>query len=214
MTDGYLCTESRFLDDVKNHGMSVVVDNGFNRHLIFSRNGSMIYRFELITWAGKLCITGDCGTYVFSRLPDMFEFFRMDNYDFNKRPDPHLSINPGYWGEKLLSVGTNAGYTEFDKTEYVERVAEHFNDYFLDRSEDERKACWREVSEEVIAAADDGEHEAYSAVQNFEYGGFSFQDFFDSGGTEQYTFHYIWCLYAIAHGIRVYDAAKSSEAAA
>ena len=59
--------------------------------------------------------------------------------------------------------------------------------------------------EEDIISCIEGEHRAYESVYDFSHGKFHFQDFFDGGGTEQYTFHYIWCLYAIAYGIREYD---------
>lgn len=34
----------------------------------------------------------------------------------------------------------------------------------------------------------------------------------DDGGTEIYTFHYIWCLFAIVWGISQYDLAKREVA--
>jgi hypothetical protein len=42
-------------------------------------------------------------------------------------------------------------------------------------------------------------------TNEFQYDGFVFEDFFDGGGTERYTFHYLWCLYAINWGISQYD---------
>jgi hypothetical protein len=109
------CTEQQFLSNVKNHTMKIIKDDDLHRHISFSNNGSNIYRFDLITWPGSLCIDGDCGTYVFRRITDMFEFFRVDDHDFNKNRDGGLSINTGYWGEKLTAIGTNAGYKEFDE---------------------------------------------------------------------------------------------------
>lgn len=38
---------------------------------------------------------------------------------------------------------------------------------------------------------------------------FEFIDFFDYGSAERFTWHYIWCLYAIVWGIMKYDEAKN-----
>ena len=74
------CTEQSFLKDVAEHQMTVLRDDGVNRHVQFRRPGTICMGFELITWPGYLCYTGDMGTYVFRRLEDMFEFFRTDRY--------------------------------------------------------------------------------------------------------------------------------------
>src|SRR5690348_13144744 len=95
--------EQWFLKDVSTHEMIVIRDDGANRHIRFKRPGTSCMYFDLITWPGYLCYTGDMGTYVFSRLEDMFEFFRTDR-DYNKRKGRELSINPKYWGEKLQAV--------------------------------------------------------------------------------------------------------------
>lgn len=213
------CTEERLLNDVKNHSMEILRDDGdAARHISFTNNGSSIYRFDLITWPGHLCIAGDCGTYVFSRIRDMFEFFRMDDNDFNKRPDRRLNINPGYWGEKLQSIGTNAGYKEFDGDAFRDRVTYMFNTFWEDTENEEAKAeCWEAIQDEVLSQVDNGEHFSYSAAHDFFYktpdgiSDFYFQDFFDGGGTECYSFQYIWCLYAIVYGISEYDKHKEAQ---
>ncbi len=71
------CDEARFLKDVANHEMQIIRDDGVQRHLRFKKPGTMCYHFDLITWGGHLCYTGDMGTYVFTRVHDMFDFFRM-----------------------------------------------------------------------------------------------------------------------------------------
>jgi hypothetical protein len=189
------CTEERFLSDTENHVMTVLRADGVDRHLRFRRPGTIAYGFDLLTWPGHLCITGDCGTYVFARTPDMFTFFRAEH------------INPGYWGEKLLSIGTNTGFREFDKEEFKERVREHFDTWWAERDDPKgRAACWEAVKDDVLNQIYDGEHNAYRAVQDFQHGKFYFQDFFDAGPTERYTFHFEWCLRAIVWGIQQHDA--------
>lgn len=69
-------TEETFLADVAAHQIHVLRDDGVHRHIRFKRPGTYCMQFDLITWPGYLCYTGDMGTYVFNRLEDMFEFFR------------------------------------------------------------------------------------------------------------------------------------------
>lgn len=208
----YACTEEIFLSDVKDHSIEIISDEGLYKHIKFSMNGSSVYRFDLITWPGKLCIDGDCGTYVFARVPDMFGFFRT-------RPDRSdnktgLFINPSYWGEKLNSIGTNAGYKEFSDELFEKAVRKYFDNYIVpsleEGDDDFAKEIWEKIEEEVLSSLDDGEHTAYDAIHSFNYEGIEFIDFYDyCGGCEVYTFHYIWCLYAIVWGIKKYDEAKA-----
>jgi hypothetical protein len=85
----------RFARDTKDHQMQVLRDDGLYRHLRFRRprTQTSAYWFDLITWPGRLTVDGDCGTFTFARLTDMFEFFRGGR------------INPGYWAEKIQSAG-------------------------------------------------------------------------------------------------------------
>jgi hypothetical protein len=192
---------ARFQADVRDHEMAVVKDDGVHRHLTFRRPTSSVFRFDLLTWPGHLCITGDYGTYVFSRIPDMFEFFRGHE------------INPRYWDEKLLSVSRHGGYREFDPETFKERVREHFVDHWEDTDDhDARDACWDEVVADVLSRVDDGEHVAYQAVNDFQHGRFCFQDFFDGGGTERFTDTYLWNLNAIVWGISHYDQMRADVA--
>lgn len=209
------CTEDRFLNDTKDHTMNIIMDNGLHRHISFTYEGSSVYRFDLITWPGHLCICGDCGTYVFSRIADMFAFFRMRYNDFNKNIDGSLSINPSYWGEKLESVAKNGGYKEFDPDKFKDRVKMFYAHHTEcdEQNIDESTELWSEIKDRVLSKADDGEHVAYQAAYDFEHDGFHFQDFFDGGGTEKFTFRYIWCLYAIAWGIWQYDKHKPNKGA-
>ena len=209
----YLCTEKQFLKDIKYHSIEIVKDNGVHRHISFTNGGSQVYRFDLITWPGHLCITGDMGTYVFRRLNDMFEFFRMGDGDFNKRSGKRLNINAGYWGEKLQSVSTQGGYREFNEDGFKERVISFYREHVESEepSEKEKNDLWQRIKCEVIETLECNEQAAYDAVHDFEYKGFRFQDFFDGGATDQHTFHYIWCLYAIVYGINEYDRIKEEK---
>jgi hypothetical protein len=49
----------------------------------------------------------------------------------------------------------------------------------------------------------------HETIRNFD--AFEFSDFWEHDLTE-YTYHYIWCCYAIAWGIAEYDKAKARQA--
>ena len=200
----YQCTEESFLKDVKNHHMTVIRDDGVCRHVQFKQPGTNCYRFDFITWPGYLCYTGDMGTYVFSRLEDMFEFFRTDR----KQPKEGqtLFINLGYWAEKLQAIDRD-GVKEYSPDKFREAINRYMED-------DERVTpeIRQAVEDEVLAFSDEGEHEASRAVYEFEHDGYCFVDFFEATLTE-YTYRFIWCCYAIAWGINKYDQQKEREAA-
>jgi len=201
------CTEERFLDDIKNHQLTVIRNDQTNRHLKFKKPGTICYGFDIITWPGHLCITGDMGTYVFQRVHDMFEFFRTDKPYADAHPEKSLFINAGYWGEKLLSIDKHGGYREFDEEDFAERVTQHFNEWKESASPttEQTKELWQEITDEVLSAIDRSGEAACLSVDNFYHEEFSFTDFFDGGRPECHTFHYLWCLYAIAWAIIQYD---------
>ena len=219
-------TEARFLNDVANHAMTVIRDDGVYRHIQFRRPGTVNYRFDLLTWPGHLAITGDMGTYVFSRLQDMFEFFRTDRIH-GRNDGRTLFVNPGYWGEKLVSVCPCGGYRRYDADVFRQRVQAHFDSWVerralpdamasepeIENFEQGKNDLWDAIESDVLSFADYGEIDAYSVVRDFFYNGFEFVDFFDAGGTESYTFSYLWCIYAIAWGVARYDEAANSSAA-
>lgn len=224
--------KEQFERDTKNHSMEVLMDNGLYRHLKFTNNGSSVYRFDIITWPGYLTVAGDMGEWVFSRIPDMFEFFIMDERDFNKKN----IINPGYWGEKLqaadknsLSHNTTNGYTEFNDEMFESAIKEEYDQFLeefeIDSSSDYATELWGALESEVIGACSDGPHAGYEAAMSFEFKAndwrikekiegipdFKMHDFWEHDCTD-YIFHYIWVLYAIVWGITKYNEAKEQAA--
>ena len=100
-------TLEQFLEDVKNHELTIVKNDGVFRHLKFSNPNDCNQYFNITTSPNYLVITGDMGSLVFSRLYDMFDFFRSDD----------LKINPDYWAEKIQSTSHEAqiaSYSKFD----------------------------------------------------------------------------------------------------
>lgn len=224
----YACPKDQFLRDVGEHCMTVLRDDGIERHLRFRKPGTGCYGFDLLTFPGHLLITGDCGSYLFRRLEDMFEFFRTD-----RKPADELHINPQYWSEKLLATdcsGSRGGAAkEFSKEKFEASIKRWFDEHFEEEIREDvnpdeetsshnsasialRKArrdeTWSEIVSSVLRCSDN-EHEALGAAMDFEHLGFRFQDFYEVDNRD-YTFHFIWCAYAIAWGIKRYDEAKAT----
>lgn len=190
------CDEAEFLRTIGDHRMVVLFDNGLMRHLRFF-GGSYNRWFEIITWAGKLAISGDMGTFVFSRVEDMFTFFRGEQ-------EGPLKINPGYWAEKCIAQDRH-GLRTFNPDYFKARIHEWLQD------SDISTGCWEEIQAEVLSQADEGEWFAMqSAIEFRSEDGFVFQDFWEAD-CKVYTYHYLWCLYAIVWGIRQYDAMKEAR---
>lgn len=222
-------TEEVFLKDVSKHAMEVLKDDGIYRHLRFAQKGehSCSQYFNIVTWPGYLAYSGDMGCFVFSRLRDMFEFFRTDRRDNLGS----LRINLNYWAEKLEAVDCHGGSSigaakEYSETIFKDRVNEHVNEWIeefqgeYDSGEEEfakqKNAFAAElrfaVKNEVLRYADDGENMARDVLRDFscEIGGkkFKFVDTWE-WDLREYTLRFVWCCYAIAWALKQYDEAKA-----
>lgn len=219
----YACTEEMFFRDAAQHTMTVLRDDGVHRHIRFRQPDGSAYWFDLITWPGSLCIDGDMGTHVFRRLDDMFEFFRTDR-DW-MRDGATLAINPSYWGEKLQATSNFGKFKEFSEERFRERVKDRFDNWCESEAPEDgvaepdeiaeftalKNALWEEIEDEVLCNASDGEIRAIDGALAFdsEHADFNFEDAWE-WGCKEYTFHFIWCCYAIAWGVKTYDEAKAA----
>ncbi len=184
-----------FLADVANHKLTVGLDNGLYRHLIFKQPvNSWNLWFGIVTWPGYLTICGDMGTWTFRRVEDMFTFFR----------DDKLRVNKSYWAEKLEN-GTHSGRDgarDFSEDLFKERLLEQLTEYYC--LEGERlKEVTEALQEEVLTQ--DGKYDLLIAARDFTHKGFHF-DTCELPDGKEYTYHFVWCLYAIVWAIQQYDA--------
>lgn len=212
-------TEARFLKDVAQHAMAIIRDDGVHRHLRFARPGTGCMHFDIVTYPNYLVYSGDMGCYVFSRLHDMFEFFRVRPR--NDEPG-RLHINLGYWAEKLEATDRPDGHKEYSADQFrkyvayrLEGIKEEFaEDYEADQEDTSKFDALKEaVDEDVLAYADDGDFQAHQVLDQFEHDGRRwFPDSWEAR-FDQYTFRFVWCCYALAWSIQQYDAAKAKAAA-
>lgn len=211
---------AKFAKDTADHQLTILHDDGFYRHLRVSTPGTNCYAYSIATWPGHLAITGDMGAAVFSRLPDMFEFFRDSAHNGNP--------NVGYWTEKMVATENPA--KQYCRESAMASIAQFVDDFIAGYADDDDvDPEWAQALRDVVKGArlasdEDGQRgmtETYDAVSGFEaskdlveaMGGikFEFTDVSEMAPAwEEYTFHHLWRLRAILHAVTLYDKAKSA----
>jgi hypothetical protein len=190
----------RFKRETANHVMEIKHDDGLYRHLRFMQPDSSLYWFELVTWPGKLAITGDLDGYMFSRTEDMFDFFRQSSWKGG--------INPTYWEEKV--VAGSDGLMTYDEDLLKQQVADDLKD-----AEEHYPGVTEAWSEKVTGFFAEyftsTEHDARNALNDFEYlpegetgEPFRFQDTWE-WQLKDYDWSFLWACHAIVWGISQYD---------
>jgi hypothetical protein len=200
-------TAETFLRDVAEHQMQVKLNNGIYRHIHFARtNNEWNMWFDLVTWPGFLTISGDMGTWTFARLEDMFTFFRSSK---------GLHVNPSYWAEKLQN-GNNNGRNNakvYEEEMFKSQLLAQIGGYYgLEGKELEEVT--QAVIEEVLVH--DCKYDLMIAARDFTHTlstGRKFQFSCEMPDGRDYSYHFIWCLYAIVWGIKQWDAENARRAA-
>lgn len=187
----------QFLKCVAKHKMKIVKDDGVFRHLVFSRPNDGAYCFHLTTFPEHLVITGDCGSYVFRRLYDMFEFFRTKE----------LKINEWYWSEKLEAVDRSAKVRMFSPETIKEKLTRDFESYIEDFDDEQKTEAWKDFKEKILNFCE-SEYDFKSLwtvildcgyeCEVWDYDPYVFGDGF------------LFSLYAIVWGIMQYDKTKTN----
>jgi len=200
-----MITLNEFLSDIENHTIKIIKNDGVYRHINCSNNGSSVHGFNIITWPNHLCIEGDMGCTVFSRINDMFNFFWMDRNDFNNKTGNELNINPCYWREKIVSA--KGDVFKFNKERFLNSCQEYLDEFIddCDWDEDTRDALINEWEYEIFQY--DSEDICKGQVNDFHFswGGNEFTfDLHELDTGNEYSIHYIWQLYAIVWTIKQY----------
>lgn len=222
------CTKERFLRDVRNHKLTILRDDGLYRHVRMKAPGTSCMHFDLITWPGYLCYTGDMGTYVFTRLADMFSFFRANERNWLRPLD---SIDHRYWAEKIEGADKCDGITEFDPDEFILEVKRRRFELLRERGreleKEQRRELWDDISIDVLdpVSIHSSEEMAYRLVNEFQfikpYTGYrpSPGDYFclnteDWPSCKSYALRFTWCCFALRWAIASYDIHKAFQKAA
>lgn len=188
-----------FLKDVAWHEMTILRDEGLYRHVRFSRPKSNVLQFDLITWPGHLAYCGDMGSFIFSRVEDMFRWFGRD----------WTKANFGYWGEKCLAVDKADGIRQWSKKIFNDSVRQQIEGYFSENSEKIR-LCLKKAREDRIFSCEN-ECEAHEAYSEFRFdGGNPLECMWESPCTES-TYRFAWCCVAIPWGLNLYWKSKETS---
>ncbi|MEV7013476.1 hypothetical protein [Streptosporangium sp. NPDC051022] len=145
----------RFRRETADHVMEIKHDDDLYRHLRFMEPKHSSYWFDLITVPGALIFRGDGESFVFSRLPDMFEFFR----------GPVGRINPHYWAEKLTSDRDSV--MKYNQGLFEQLVKEHVAEAIINRSAP--RGISRAIKELFETGDITWEGGARRALEEFEY---------------------------------------------
>ncbi|EOJ9897976.1 hypothetical protein ACJ5MI_004704 [Escherichia coli] len=210
--------DNRVLIDTAHHRLEILRDDGVYRHLRMQQPGTSFYYYDIITWPGYLTVTGDMGTWTFSRCLDMFDFF----------PAWTGEINTHYWMEKLeAGAGCNARELlakDYDHDAFCRSLKDSLSDYLeddLEADEDEEdwnddddtqdsdKAKVLEAYRELTRGEFSNDWEAYQAVYDADWPeDWSAWDICDGLTFKTYTTHGRWILYAITWAISKYYNSK------
>lgn len=186
-------TKERFESGTKDHQLDIRRDDGVYRHLSFGKPGTGMMRVDIVTWPGYLAYAGDMGAFVFSRVEDMFTFFR------------GCRVDPSYWAEKVKAADRDQ-VREWSRDKFISRAREDL-DLLIEEDDDGR---WVGVedkfNEDVLRGISEKSKEgAYGDIIMFEYKGrYPFQEFYEVN-TDIFTFRFLWCCHAIVRIIELYD---------
>ena len=200
-------TKKTFLEDIKNHQIEIIKDDGLYRHIKCNVPGTWTMGFHVITFPNGLLYTGDMGTYEFERIEDMFRFFRSG---INEETGD-INISSAYWAEKCYSESVYGnGIREFDPELFKEQIKDHFESYYEDSNTEEKEIVWEEIKSQILDYTEDSEWSLIAAFNDFSsMTDFEFSDFWDGFSCMSKTLHFIWCLYAIVWTVQKYDEAKA-----
>lgn len=163
----------RIANDLANHEITQLHGDGLYRHWRCKKPGTSSLYFDVITWPGFMCVTGDMGEYLFCRTRDMVEFMRSSCMSYGYAAEKCVAhrgeiyeFSPQLLKEWLGECEAEA--TEEGDEERLEKIAE----------------VRRSYGEYEI------EHDAFKAI--YETG---LDD--DPPRCRQFTYHFLWILHAI-----------------
>ena len=196
---------AEFTERIASHTVTVLRDDGLYRHLRCRAHG-YAYSFDIITWPGYLAYVGDMGSFVFSRLPDMFEFFR-------EKESP--LVDRQYFAEKAVAADKHDGIRKFSEERFKVVVKEDFATFTDGWTDEERAELWSEVEDRVLVFLDEGYSSVMRAALDLTatHEGRTlpvFPELWDTS-MEEYTPRFWWCCYAIPWAVARYDGLKDIE---
>ncbi|ROR75990.1 hypothetical protein SAMN06295974_3865 [Plantibacter flavus] len=117
---------AEFLEQTKDHVLTVTVDDGLNRQMHVGAPGTNIWSFGVVTWPNYLVTVGDIADgFVFSRINDMLDFFDCRGSE-GYYSDGASCIDAAYWAQKLVGSRDVRHYSE---AAFLASVKDHLRDH-------------------------------------------------------------------------------------
>lgn len=124
----YAKAYASFIEQTKDHKLVVLHDDGLYRHLRVQAPGTRMWSWDVTTWPGHLATSGDIADgHVFTREPDMLEFFAIAGRQERYYSDGSPSIDVRYWAEKLCG-GRSHEVKKYDSDTFLQLVREHLEE--------------------------------------------------------------------------------------
>lgn len=177
--------KERIGNDLAHHTVTLKHSDGMYRHWRCQKPGTWVLGFDIITWPGSLCYTGDMGDYLFQRTNDMVAFMRGSCMSYSYAAEKCVAHDGRLkeWREERFREVLNERLAESDDGTYT-----------VMRRGEKRKESIAEKIEEIISEYENygSRHDAEKAM--YESG---LWDGCDMPSCEDYTVHFLWCLHAI-----------------
>lgn len=171
--------KTRFDEDIKKHVITMKHDDGLYKHYLCQRPNDCFEWFEIITWPGKLCISGDMGSFLFARTENMVNFM-----------SDHIRSR-SYIAEKCIAHENKI--REFKKDIFYEQLDELIKDKQSNETTYEEMNEIQEKIDEIKESFSyyESEYDAEKAMYESEL----FSD--ELPDCKYFTYHFLWCLHAI-----------------
>lgn len=181
--------KERIVNDLAEHTITLLHSHGMYRHWRCQKPGTWNLGFDIVTWPGSLCYTGDMGDYLFQRTTDMVAFMRRSCMDY------------GYAAQKCVAHDNQL--KEWREEVFREVLTQRWED-----ADEDRKDAVSEKIGEILDdyAIYDSPHDAVKAM--YESG---LWDGGDMPSCEDYTIHFLWALHAIKWFCDNVDTAKGPQ---
>lgn len=176
---------TRIVNDLANHTISVLRNDGMYRHWRCQKPGTWCMGFDIVTWPGSLCFTGDMGTYLFQRTNDMVAFMRDSCMSYSYAAEKCVAHDGRLeaWSPEVFHEVMDERLRESDDGQYTVMIA----------GERKQRSIATTIEDIKRAYADyESEHDAIKAMYESR-----LWDGCDLPSCKTYTFHFLWCLHAI-----------------
>jgi len=193
---------SQFMAEMAKHTLTIKQDDGHYKHLVMAEAGEFENAFEVIAFPHHIMITGDMGTYCFSRTLDMMKWFIKDGDKAIASPQIELHR----WYSKLVSTDSYLGAKKKSLT-LAKQEVEQNRDFYINEYPDQASII-NSAFDDLIDYAEMGVEMLLIEMYGFSFtiDGNEHQPFtdFEADTVEAYVSQFAWCCYAINFAIGEY----------